>query len=154
MCRLWGNEKQKGNYVKWIKTSKDIIKTSTNIIEKAKTLESNINQRDGVFAKDDSDIKKVYSFSKIHFRFKFKNELVQGLGGPYRQFFCDISNEFTKKFKENIICYGNVHSEFAQIRSTNNCYSPFLIYTQHLLYVPTIHEQRLSYQKPPELPLW
>lgn len=32
----------------------------------------------------------------VGFKVEFKNELVQGLGGPYRQFFSDISNELNQ----------------------------------------------------------
>ena len=39
--------------------------------------------------------KKMPGDPHVGFKVEFKNELVQGLGGPYRQFFSDISTELT-----------------------------------------------------------
>jgi hypothetical protein len=37
--------------------------------------------------------KKVAGDPHVGFKVEFKGELVQGIGGPYRQFFSDISSE-------------------------------------------------------------
>ena len=49
---------------------------------------------------------RVKRFDLVHVAFKIKylNELVQGLSGPYRQFFSDIVNELENSDKINLLC--------------------------------------------------
>ena len=85
------------------------IQSNSNIISN----ESNItlNERESLFLQAYEQGKDIdvafYRSSKIPgdphmgFKIEFKGELVQGLGGPYRQFFSDISNELIPSDKEN-----------------------------------------------------
>ena len=49
---------------------------------------------------------RVKRFDLVHVAFKIKylNELVQGLSGPYRQFYSDIVNELETSDKLNLLC--------------------------------------------------
>ena len=49
---------------------------------------------------------RVKRFDLVHVAFKIKylNELVQGLSGPYRQFYSDIVNELENSDKINLLC--------------------------------------------------
>jgi hypothetical protein len=85
------------------------IQSNNNVISN----ESNVtlNERESLFLQAYEQGKDIdvafYRSSKIPgdphmgFKIEFKGELVQGLGGPYRQFFSDISNELIPSDKEN-----------------------------------------------------
>ena len=49
---------------------------------------------------------RVKRFDLVHvaFKIKYMNEFVQGLSGPYRQFFSDIANELENSDKINLLC--------------------------------------------------
>jgi hypothetical protein len=80
--------------------------------EKKKSFNSELTQEESMFlqayeqAKEvDSAFfrsKKVPGDPYVGFKVEFKGELVQGIGGPYRQFFSDISAELQDKSKKTL----------------------------------------------------
>ena len=84
-------------------------------------LKNNLNDKDSLFLQAFNQY-KYYDISsyrskrfpgdpKIAFKFIFKNEFVQGLGGPYRQFFSDISKELNEYLPLLIETQNNINNK-------------------------------------------
>ena len=84
-------------------------------------LKNNLNDKDSLFLQAFNQY-KYYDISsyrskrfpgdpKIAFKVIFKNEFVQGLGGPYRQFFSDISKELNEYLPLLIETQNNINNK-------------------------------------------
>ena len=79
------------------------INTAPDIIFKNMT---EFNQVYEQYLQVDPACFRVKRFDLVHvaFKIKYMNEFVQGLSGPYRQFFSDIANELENSDKINLLC--------------------------------------------------
>ena len=98
-------------------------------------LKTNLNEKDSLFLQAFNQY-KYYDISsyrskkfpgdpKIAFKVIFKNEFVQGLGGPYRQFFSDISKELNEYLPLIIETQNNLNNkgEFKDCYTINPSYN-------------------------------
>ena len=98
-------------------------------------LKNNLSEKDSLFLQAFNQY-KYYDISsyrskkfpgdpKIAFKVVFKNEFVQGLGGPYRQFFSDISKELNEYLPLLIETQNNINKkgEFKDCYTINPSYN-------------------------------
>ena len=98
-------------------------------------LKNNLTEKDSLFLQAFSQY-KYYDISsyrakkfpgdpKLAFQVIFKNEFVQGLGGPYRQFFSDISKELNEYLPLIIETQNNINKkgEFKDLYTINPNYN-------------------------------
>ena len=113
----------------------DINEQNIDNINIKNLLKNNLTEKDSLFLQAFSQY-KYYDISnyrakkfpgdpKLAFQVIFKNEFVQGLGGPYRQFFSDISKELNEYLPLIIETQNNINKkgEFKDLFTINPSYN-------------------------------
>ena len=113
----------------------DINEQNINNINIKNLLKNNLTEKESLFLQafgqykyyDISNYraKKFPGDPKLAFQVIFKNEFVQGLGGPYRQFFSDISKELNEYLPLIIETQNNINKkgEFKDLFTINPSYN-------------------------------
>ena len=132
-------DKKKNDVIKMIANNinytDDINEQNMDNINIKNLLKNNLTEKDSLFLQAFSQY-KYYDISsyrakkfpgdpKIAFQVIFKNEFVQGLGGPYRQFFSDISKELNEYLPLIIETQNNIgkKGEFKDLYTINPSYN-------------------------------
>ena len=131
-------DKKKNDVIKImnnINYTDDINEQNVENINVKNLLKNNLTEKDSLFLQafgqykyfDISSYraKKFPGDPKIAFQVIFKNEFVQGLGGPYRQFFSDISKELNEYLPLIIETQNNLNKkgEFKDLYTINPSYN-------------------------------
>ncbi len=132
-------DKKKNNVIKMmtnnINYTDDVNEQAIDNINVKNLLMNNLTEKDSLFLQafnqyKNFDIssyraKKMPGDPKLAFQVIFKNEFVQGLGGPYRQFFSDISKELNEYLPLLIETQNNINKkgEFKDLFTINPSYN-------------------------------